>query len=261
MDIILFYFIADLSLIVSRRGRFAAEAHLLHYSFTSDAIVYVAILLEQTAERLPFTNNSFLDGLWNARTVSEIASENIISHDRKINPYEDLFPGTYSHFNYKGSLTTPPCTPGARWFIFDTPVPISDDDLRIIRDSIGSVPDSKRSQQGNTNRPVQPKNGRQLYYSYGINSNSAINVQDTTCDCDEDIQLAKIMSIIAAGVSASTLLLIVFGYSHMMRNNNTSSKNNVPSVECKGEERSVAVPDVSSNPLYESRPPSKDSVL
>lgn len=245
------------------RGHFAAEAHLLHYSFTSDAIAYVAILLEQSADQLPFTNNSFLDGLWNSRLVADIASESAIHHDRVINPYEDLFPGTYSHFNYVGSLTTPPCTPGAKWFIFDTPVPISADDVRIIRESIGTVPDSKRSQDGNTNRPVQAKNNRPLYYTYGINSNSGVSIAQQSCDGD-DADLAKLLSIIAMGVSALCLVLLVIGLTYRVRGNGSEDTAGRADVKAQSEIVSppvIPVNTVNNNPLFDNRPPSKDSVL
>lgn len=226
------------------RGSFAAEAHLLHYSFTTDSIIYVSILLEETADRLPFTNNSFLDTLWNSRSVPDIASEGTVESGRSINPYENLFPGTYSHFNYVGSLTTPPCTAGARWFIFDTPVPVSSDDVAIIRSSMGTVPDSKISQQGNNNRPVQPKNGRPLYYSYGISSKSEIYVDEKACN-EEDVDLAKNLSMVAVGVSALTLVLLLGMWRKM-------------AVECEKEKQGAVTaprPNNNDNPLW------RDSVI
>jgi hypothetical protein len=239
------------------RGSFAAEAHLLHYSFTSDTIVYVSILLEESADKLPFTNNSFLDSLWSSRTVADIASEHTVQHDRVINPYEDLFPGTYSHFNYVGSLTTPPCTPGAKWFIFDTPVPISSDDVNIIRTSMGTVPDSKRSQQGNTNRPVQPKNNRQLYYSFGLNTKSDIYFEENACD-NEDAKLAKLLSMIAVGVSVLTLLLVCFICYKLVI---IRGAGETPETADETKNIHADIPPSNSNPLQQNRPPSRDSVL
>lgn len=226
----------------------------------------MSILLDQSSDRLPFTNNSFLDSLWNSRHVSEIASETSIQHSRAINPYEDLFPGTYSHFNYLGSLTTPPCTPGAKWFIFDSPVPISADDVSIIRATMATVPDSKRSQQGNTNRPVQPKNGRPLYYSYGINSKSDIDVLDSFSSCDnDDILLAKRLSVVAIGISGICICLMVVGFAcwHRTSINTSIAKSQDNSFETSSAEpRVLAVaPGISNNPMFENRPPSKDSIL
>lgn len=240
------------------RGSFAAEAHLLHYSFSTDKIVYVSILLDESSDRLPFTNNSFLDGLWNLQTVSDIASESEVRHSRAINPYEDLFPGTYSHFNYVGSLTTPPCTPGANWFIFDTPVPISADDVRIIRASMETVPDSKRSQQGNTNRPVQPKNNRPLYYSFGLNSNSEFFVEESTCD-SKDTKLAKLLSIIAIGISTMTLLLLCFISSKhtgmLAKRDDGGEKSEVADESNKlANKHIVDIDDASTSPTVNSNP-------
>jgi hypothetical protein len=247
------------------RGYFAAEAHLLHYSFTTDTIIYVSILLEESADKLPFTNNSFLDSLWDSRTVSDIASEYAVRHGRVINPYEEMFPGTYSHFNYVGSLTTPPCTPGAKWFIFDTPVPISSDDVAIIRSSIATVPDSKRSQQGNTNRPVQPKNGRELYYSFGINSKSQLYIEENSCD-NEDAKQAKLLSMIAVGVSSLILMLFCFMFHKLLciEKDRENKSDEVLVLDHDDDDVKHTTPPavVDSNPLQQSRTPSHaDSVL
>jgi hypothetical protein len=233
-------------------GHFAAEAHLLHFSFTSDAIVYVSILLEESADKLPFTNNSFLNSLWDFRTVPDIALNSIISKGNYINPYEDLFPGTYSHFNYVGSLTTPPCTPGAKWFIFDTPVPISSDDVNIIRASMATVPDSKRSQQGNTNRPVQPRNGRKLYYSFGVNSKSETYDLDNSCN-NEDAKVAKLLSAIAVGISGLAFSFVSFIYYRYSLYHIKNCEEDVETIKTD--------PMVRDNPLQHDQLHGRNSVL
>ncbi len=59
--------------------------------------------------------------------------------------------GTASRWSYGGSLTTPPCTEGVRWEVFEDPIEMS----RAQIDRYTAV-------YSDTNRPVQPLNGRRL---------------------------------------------------------------------------------------------------
>jgi carbonic anhydrase len=62
--------------------------------------------------------------------------------------------GTTSRWSYGGSLTTPPCTEGVRWEVFDDPIEMS----RAQIDRYTAV-------YSDTNRPIQPLNGRRLTVS------------------------------------------------------------------------------------------------
>ncbi len=60
-----------------------------------------------------------------------------------------LIPADSAIFTYDGSLTTPPATEGVRWFVYQTPLTVSAEQLK------------KFKQLYNHNfRPVQPLNGR-----------------------------------------------------------------------------------------------------
>ncbi|MCW0347802.1 carbonic anhydrase [Pantoea ananatis] len=61
-----------------------------------------------------------------------------------------LFPTDHHYYRFSGSLTTPPCSEGLRWFIMKQPVQISQSQLKVIQDAL----------KGSNNRPVQPLNGR-----------------------------------------------------------------------------------------------------
>lgn len=60
-----------------------------------------------------------------------------------------LLPGTLSTWRYSGSLTTPPCTEGVRWFVLENSVQASRDQLATFAEILA----------GNR-RPTQPLHGR-----------------------------------------------------------------------------------------------------
>ena len=62
---------------------------------------------------------------------------------------DDLLPTTRTSYRYDGSLTTPPCSEGVKWFVMTTPVPLSAAQIAAFT---ALVKDN--------NRPVQPLNGR-----------------------------------------------------------------------------------------------------
>ncbi|XP_076025020.1 carbonic anhydrase 4a [Genypterus blacodes] len=68
-----------------------------------------------------------------------------------------------NYYRYKGSLTTPGCAESVVWTVFESPVPLSREQLRAFSDL--------KFHDGNpmvgTFRPVQPLNGRPVYRSGG----------------------------------------------------------------------------------------------
>jgi len=72
----------------------------------------------------------------------------------KINPME-LLPDNQRYYSFSGSLTTPPCTEGVQWVVMPQPVTASTEQILKIRQAAG----------GTNARPVQPMNGRILYYA------------------------------------------------------------------------------------------------
>ena len=62
-----------------------------------------------------------------------------------------LLPGDRGYWTYMGSLTTPPCTEGVRWFVFEQPISISRTQLRAFADALqDQLP------------PVQDTHGRRI---------------------------------------------------------------------------------------------------
>jgi len=65
-----------------------------------------------------------------------------------------------TYFNYDGSLTTPPCTEGVRWFVARQPIIVSTLSLARFRQIIGNFPNYLGFQ--NNYRLPQPLNGRRV---------------------------------------------------------------------------------------------------
>ena len=61
----------------------------------------------------------------------------------------DLLPPSFASFRYSGSLTTPPCSEDVSWFVLQTPIEASNEQIEHFR----------KIYYGN-NRPTQPLNDR-----------------------------------------------------------------------------------------------------
>ena len=119
---------------------FAMEVHLVHRN-PAGALAVVGVfvrrggdhpLLALLAEHLPEPGETLADP-----NVMIDAS--------------DVLPDASRSFRYEGSLTTPPCSEGVRWFVLETPIEASDADLAAFEAALGK-----------NNRPVQPLNDRAL---------------------------------------------------------------------------------------------------
>ena len=111
--------------------RYAAEIHLVHQS--DDQYAVLTTLVEEGAP------HPHLDE-W----VGEVGTT--IAYNAGW-----LLPERRSYYTYEGSLTTPPCTEGVRWVIFDTPIQASSEQL-----------DALRARHDDNVRPLQSRNGRAL---------------------------------------------------------------------------------------------------
>uniref|UniRef100_A0A665TUS4 Carbonic anhydrase n=1 Tax=Echeneis naucrates TaxID=173247 RepID=A0A665TUS4_ECHNA len=66
-----------------------------------------------------------------------------------------------TYYRYKGSLTTPGCTEAVIWTLFESPIPLSADQLQVFSEL--KFRDGKP--MVDTFRPVQPLNGRRVFRS------------------------------------------------------------------------------------------------
>jgi carbonic anhydrase len=72
----------------------------------------------------------------------------------KVNPYY-LLSQDKDYYRYSGSLTTPPCSEGVRWFVMKQVVELLPQQLKLFQKAMGDI---------NNNRPVQPLNARKVIH-------------------------------------------------------------------------------------------------
>jgi hypothetical protein len=133
-------------------------------------------------------------------TIKEISTLN------PLNPYATLFPGADSFFSYTGSLTTPPCDSDATWIVLSTPVPISSDDLEILRGVLLEVNETVADYDGSTNRPVVPAAGRSISFS------SAFSIKEDMITKDDHNDNSGNTLVVAYAALAVAVLASVMGF-------------------------------------------------
>lgn len=121
------------------------EMHLVHQEEGTSNLVVLGIFIEEAD-----TSNEFLE-----KVLAEIPSEEEeeISTDVEIT-LSDYIPPSQVHYTYIGSLTTPPCTVGVDWIIFEEPIGASREQL-----------DTFAEYYDDNDRPVQPLNNRRVLKS------------------------------------------------------------------------------------------------
>jgi carbonic anhydrase len=121
--------------------QFAMVAHLVHKDAKGNLAV-IAVPLKAG------TPNPVIDTLW--RNLPKQKEHEQSFHGVTISPGQ-LLPLNRAYFTYEGSLTTPPCTEGVRWFVLKSPNTVSLD--QITRFS--------KLYRANA-RPIQPLNKREV---------------------------------------------------------------------------------------------------
>ncbi|MDO5673558.1 MAG: carbonic anhydrase family protein [bacterium] len=118
---------------------FPFEAHLVHVNDAGEIAVVTVMYKEGEA-------NKTLASFWPQMPVMAGGSEKLSNTVNAL----DLMPENQDYFRFNGSLTTPPCTEGVRWFVFKEPVSIAKEQVEAFSKIMG----------GDNNRPVQPVNAR-----------------------------------------------------------------------------------------------------
>lgn len=118
------------------------EMHLVHRNASSGELAVVGALVRRGSENAAFAP------VW--ENMPAEAGEPRRVNGVSINA-EDMLPSERLFYRYDGSLTTPPCSEGVKWFVLTTPIEMSAAQIEMFRSVIN----------GN-NRPVQPLNEREL---------------------------------------------------------------------------------------------------
>lgn len=120
------------------------EMHLVHQDADGNLAV-VGVFLNSGR------HNDALDQVWANVPTQEGKMRRVAGATFNV---ADLLPAETSYYSYVGSLTTPPCTEGVRWTVFQNPVEVSPAQL----DRFAALyPDNAR--------PTQPLNGRMISFS------------------------------------------------------------------------------------------------
>lgn len=119
----------------------AMSVHLLHKDPAGKlGIVAVPVV--------PGPENPGLKAVWSNLPLEkgkELAPANVV-----FNP-ASLLPKTKGYYSFTGSLSTPPCTEGVQWYLLQTPIQATTEQISRLA---GRYP--------NNARPVQPRNDRDV---------------------------------------------------------------------------------------------------
>ncbi|MGL4725988.1 MAG: carbonic anhydrase [Scandinavium sp.] len=117
---------------------FPLEMHLV-YKTDSGNLAVLAVMFKTGSE------NKALANLWQYLPVKE-GEESALSQPVQV---KELLPSELNHYRFSGSLTTPPCTEGVAWMVFEKQLQASEQQIHRFKTIIHD-----------NNRPVQPINGR-----------------------------------------------------------------------------------------------------
>jgi len=119
---------------------FPMEAHLVHADDDGNLAV-VAVMFEVGEE------NAFISRIW--ANMPPKAGGKLTSASENINAGE-LLPDDRDYFRFNGSLTTPPCSEGVRWFVCKKAATVSSAQVEAFKHVL----------RHDNNRPLQPVNAR-----------------------------------------------------------------------------------------------------
>ncbi|NRA69649.1 MAG: carbonic anhydrase family protein [Gammaproteobacteria bacterium] len=118
---------------------FPMEAHFVHAD-SEGRLAVIGVMFKQG------NINQDLEKIWRKMPNEAGATASLES----VLKSSVLMPSTKDYFRFNGSLTTPPCSEGVRWFVLKDPIEASPSQIKQFR----------KMMHGNTNRPVQPINAR-----------------------------------------------------------------------------------------------------
>ena len=120
---------------------FDMEMHLVHAS-EDGTLAVVGALIESGQE------NAAFNPVWTHLPSTPGHAQRVPSVTFNA---DELLPSARHAYRYEGSLTTPPCSEGVKWFVLKSPLEMSEAQISAFKAIID-----------NNNRPVQPLNERKL---------------------------------------------------------------------------------------------------
>ncbi len=165
----------------------------------NNELIVLGVFLQAAAENIGHSNNSFLNNFWESSEGHLLDGEEVkVTSTKALNPYYGFLPGNSGRFIYPGSLTVPPCSEAVTFYIYESPVSISQSDLFILRSAAAALETNVVSTDGNTNRYTQPLNGRTITYVPASASDSSGTTND---DYNQQNAVAAIvLAVIAIGL-------------------------------------------------------------
>ena len=133
------------------------EVHFVHQNALGELAVVGVMLKVDNSKANPlydkiFNNAPYLSFFGGGNTSSPQAGE--------INPTE-LLPEKKTYYTYSGSLTTPPCSEGVRWYVMTEPAYISSTSVTIYQNILQA-----NSRYKFNNRPIQLLKDRPVLVSH-----------------------------------------------------------------------------------------------
>lgn len=132
------------------------ELHLVHRSEEGNLAV-IGVLFKNTRK-----NNAALNPI-----VESLKSVQYKDQQTDLPPpliLNELLPRIKSYYRYNGSLTTPPCSENVIWSVFAECQYIGSEQLEEFRKLYSTTENEDQCPLVNNVRPVQPVNGRTVYY-------------------------------------------------------------------------------------------------
>ena len=120
---------------------FPLEIHLVHKTSAGHEAV-VGILVEEGQA------NPAIDQLWQGIPKQKFVEQG--EPQTMLDP-SGFLPDRLTHYFYKGSLTTPPCSEGVQWNVFNTPLQMSAEQISTFK-----------AIYSHNARPLQKSNGRKI---------------------------------------------------------------------------------------------------
>ena len=121
---------------------FPLEAHFVHAS-KDGKLAVIAVMFEDGAE------NEDLKKIW-AKMPTHV--DKTAGCGLPSDMIKDILPKNKAYYRFDGSLTTPPCSEGVRWFVMQEYSHISKAQVKQFADLM----------HGHDNRPIQPLNARKI---------------------------------------------------------------------------------------------------